>query len=246
MYKIFIIKKGFKYWNLGVVHSQISCTDFKSSKKILWFFRNFLIFRNSFFVYEDFIIKKGFKYWNRGVVQSQIRYTDFKSSKKSLDFLHFFRIFRIFFFGEQPFAHQQNGHVSPCGRSASLPNQWLTELTTWRLTTEAKPKRKKPAAKKKKSNQPRVQSSPVAAITADAVATPTDAVWSPSEEPYVIFITDVIWLVQSAERAADPPSPPPKKKEAKIQSDRLSFFHKLCTHKLRLLPSSDWHFSQFK
>ena len=48
----FINEKGFKHWIRGVVHSQIRYRDFKSSKKILGFIGNFLIFR----------ILKGFSY----------------------------------------------------------------------------------------------------------------------------------------------------------------------------------------
>ena len=44
-YIIFMNKKGFKHWIRGVVHSQISCTDFKSSKKFLYLLDFFLIFR---------------------------------------------------------------------------------------------------------------------------------------------------------------------------------------------------------
>ena len=98
----------------GVVHSQIGCTDFKSSEKFLdfffyffgffrifWIFSDFLDFLDfldifdfskNFLAYEDFINKKGFKHWIR-VVHSQIRYTDFKSSKKSLNSLDFFGFF---------------------------------------------------------------------------------------------------------------------------------------------------------
>ena len=52
-------KKGFKHRNRGVVHSQIRCTDFKSSKKFLDFFGIFGIFRffrnfSIFFSFLDF------------------------------------------------------------------------------------------------------------------------------------------------------------------------------------------------
>ena len=50
----FINKNGFQHWIQGFFHSQIRCTDFKSSKKSLlfWeFFRNFRIFLG---VYEDY------------------------------------------------------------------------------------------------------------------------------------------------------------------------------------------------
>ena len=91
------------FFNRGVVHFQIRCTDFKSSKKSLDFFIIFHIFGifSNFFpvfwVYEDFMNKNGSKHWNRGVVHSQIRYTVFKSSKKILGFFGFFPDFSDFF-----------------------------------------------------------------------------------------------------------------------------------------------------
>ena len=44
VYENFMNKKGFEQWHRGVVHSQIMCTDFKSSKEIFGFFRIFRIF----------------------------------------------------------------------------------------------------------------------------------------------------------------------------------------------------------
>ena len=52
--------KWFKHWNLGVVHSQIRCTDFKSSTKSFYFwdfwggFRNFLGVCENFFEWTTF------------------------------------------------------------------------------------------------------------------------------------------------------------------------------------------------
>ena len=49
VYEDFMNKKGFKHWYQGVVHSQISSTDFKSSKKIQGFFLDFFGFSKFFF-----------------------------------------------------------------------------------------------------------------------------------------------------------------------------------------------------
>ena len=71
----------------GVVHSQIRCTNLKSSKKKSLDFPEF--FKN---VYEDFINKKGFKDWIRG-----------ESSKKKFGFFGFFGgVYEDFFWVNNP------------------------------------------------------------------------------------------------------------------------------------------------
>ena len=94
----------------GVVHSQIKCTDFKSStkKKSLDDFSDFSNFL--FLVHEDFINKIGFKHRIWGIVHSQVRYTDFKCSKKSLDFLYFSDFLR----GVRGFFWVNNPSVNLC------------------------------------------------------------------------------------------------------------------------------------
>ena len=48
VYEDFLNKKGFKHCNRGVVHSQIRCTDFYSSRKIHGFLWGFLGFSGFF------------------------------------------------------------------------------------------------------------------------------------------------------------------------------------------------------
>ena len=124
----------------GVVHSQIRCTEFKSSKKSLDFM-DFFRFSVFFWIFSDFFRiffgvrgfkKKGFKYCIRGVVLSQIRYTDFKSSKKkSLDFSDFFEeVYEDFFRVNNPSILLLNLTKMAAAWSC---NQWLLRSKVSRL-----------------------------------------------------------------------------------------------------------------